>query len=197
MPSITTPTTQKLSIDPYTSKLFDFDNASSRVYLARSINNLLRTFGTDVVLENLYITSMSYDLESEEVRIVIAPGKCIIDTTLIEFLEPTELAINVAGYDPAGSLLLFVSFRFTESVHENKAVFKLIYTNPTNKFTHPEQIETNMDRICLAQFKFNPDNQTVDQATNKTITVGSIYYEVYPLNNIAKSVRDYVKVLFS
>lgn len=197
MTSIVTPSDQQISIDPYTSKLFDFNNASSRVYLSRTVNNLLRTFGTDVILEELFIDEIQYDSTNETVSITITPGKCIIDTTLIEFPNQTTIEMNLSGYDQTGSLLLFISFRYTESVHLNTAKFKLLYVDPTNRFTYPEQIETNTERVLLAKFIFNKETNNIEKSLDKTASVGSSSYDIYPVTNIIKSVRNYVNLLFN
>ena len=127
MTSIVTPSNQEISIDPYSGKLFDFDNASSRIYLSRSINNLLKTFGDDVIIEGLEITDLAYASQTESVSFTITPGKCIIDTTLIEFPTASNLSINLSGYDDTGRLLVFTTFRFTETVHNNVSKFKIFY----------------------------------------------------------------------
>ena len=197
MPSIVTPAKQQLSVDPYTSKLFDFDNSSSRVYLSRTINNLLRAFGTDVIIENLFIRDLLYNPDDEVVSLTVTSGKCIIDTTLIEFITDTDISINTSGYDSNGSLLLFISFRFAESIYENLAKIKLVYIDPTNRFAYPEPIEFNSERICLAKFNFDKELNTITKSKDAHVTVGNKQYEIYPLNNMVKSVRDYVNLLFN
>jgi hypothetical protein len=197
MPSIVTPSNQQLSIDPYSGKLFDFDNSSSRVYLSRTVNNLLRVFGTDVILDQLFIENINYNAETETVSLVISPGKCIIDTTLIEFPSQTNVDLDVSGYDQEGSLLLFLSFRYAESIYENLAKFKLLYLDPYNKHTYPEKLETNTERILLAKFTFDKDTNTIITSKEKIVSIGSKTFEVYPMSNITKSVRNYVNLLFN
>jgi hypothetical protein len=197
MTSIVTPSNQEISIDPYSGKLFDFDNASSRVYLSRSINNLLKTFGDDVIINGLEVIDLAYNSETETVSFTLNPGKCIIDTTLIEFPTESDLSINVSGYDDTGSLLVFTTFRFTETVHNNVSKFKIFYLDPTNRFTYPAQLERQNDRILLANLKFDKTLNTVELLTNSTITINNELIEIYPLTNIIKSARTFIINLFN
>lgn len=197
MTSITTPSNQKVSVDPYSSKLFDFDNVSSKIYLARSINNLLNVFGHDVILDGITPTNLLYDSNTETVSITIPSGRCIIDTTLIEFPESTNLDLNCSGFDDNGSLLVFVSFKFTESTHNNTAKFKLLYLDTSNRYTYPDQIENNLDRIILAQLKFNKANNTVSLLDVDNITIASKSFPIYPLTNIVDSAKLFVRQLFN
>lgn len=197
MTSIVTPSNQTISIDPYSGKLFDFDNASSRIYLSRAINNLLRTFGTDVVLEGLNITNLSYDSVSETVTFKVSPGKCIIDTTLIEYPTESDLSINVSGYDDLGVLLVIMSYRYSETIHNNVSKFKVLYLDPTERYTYPTQIELNTERIILKILKFNKVSNIVNISNINNLSIGSKTFEVYPLTNIAKSSKAFISNLFN
>lgn len=195
MTSITTPSNQKVSIDPYSSKLFDFDNVSSKIYLARSINNLLNVFGQDVIIDGLIPTNLSY--VNNVLSITVPPGKCIVDTTLIEFPDPTVMTINCSSFNDSGSILLLINFKFTESVHSNTAKIKLVYLDSSNTVTYPEQLETNMDRIILAQIQFNKTSGTANILNNTTVTISSKTFQIYPLTNIATSAKKFVNHLFN
>lgn len=195
MTSITTPSNQKVSIDPYSSKLFDFDNVSSKIYLARSINNLLNVFGQDVVIDGLMPIDLSYI--NDVLSITVLPGKCIIDTTLIEFPDPITITINCSNFNDSGSILLLINFKFTESVHSNTAKIKLVYIDSTYTVTYPEQLETNMDRIILSQIQFNKVTGIANILNNQSITIQSKTFQIYPLTNIAISARKFVNHLFN
>lgn len=204
---LVTPNKQKISIDPYTGKLFDFDTVSSRVYLSRTINNLLRVFGTDIVLKGLDIKELKYNADPapdestdsvESISITLNLGKCIIDTTLIEFEEDIIIPkVEISSFDDDGYLLLFISFKYSESIYENQAKFKLIYLDATKRATSPI-IDPTADRILLAVFKFNKEANTIKQTTDTSITINKKYhYEVYPYNDFKKAAEHYVKTLFS
>jgi|688.fasta_scaffold797102_2 hypothetical protein len=206
MPSISIPSKQRISIDPYTSKLFDFDNRSSRVYLSRTINNLLRVFGTDIVIDGLNVSCryindpdvgiMTPDY-SEKIIINITSGKCIIDTTLIEIDEDTVLDIEVSSLDDAGKLLLFLSYKYSESIYENQAGFKLIYLDKTAKTTTPK-IDSSMDRLLLSVLTFNKAANMIQvQDTLTSINIADKSFEVRPYDNFKKAAKQYVRNLFS
>lgn len=201
------PNKQKISIDPYTGKLFDFDTVSSRVYLSRTINNLLRVFGTDIILTGLTIKDLTYNNDPdpdepssfvESTSIKINSGKCIIDTTLIEFEEDIIIPnIELSSYDDAGYLLLFLSFKYSESIYENQAKFKVIYLDSSKRITSPS-LDSSSDRILLAVLKFNKSNNTIMKTGDTSITINSRYrYDVFPYNEFKKAAEHYVKALFS
>jgi len=201
------PNKQKISIDPYTGKLFDFDTVSSRVYLSRTINNLLRVFGTDIILTGLTIKDLTYNNDPdpdepssfvESTSIKINSGKCIIDTTLIEFEEDIIIPnIELSSYDDAGYLLLFLSFKYSESIYENQAKFKVIYLDSSKRITSPS-LDSSSDRILLAVLKFNKSNNTIMKTGDTSITINSKYhYDVFPYNEFKKATEHYVKALFS
>ena len=197
MTSTVTPSNQIISIDPYSGKLFDFDNISSRVYLSRMINNLLTAFGRDVILSDLEIKNLAYNANTETISFKISAGKCMIDTTLIEYPTESDLSVNVSGYDPLGTLLVVISFRYSETVHNNVSKFKVFYLDPTGRYTYPAQIERSSERIILATLKFDKDLNTATLLTDKTITVDNEVIEIYPLTNIIRSSRTFVINLFN
>jgi len=204
---ISTPPKQRISIDPYTGKLFDFDSISSRVYLSRTINNLLRVFGTDIILNGLKIKSISYNVDPdiddtdvdalESFSLKINPGKCIIDTTLIEIEEESSIDnYEISHLNDIGYLLLFLSFRYSESVYENQAKFKLLWLDSTKRLTNPV-IDPSIDRILISILEYNKITNTVKEVAESSITIGKLKYDVYPYNNFKKAAELYTKNLFS
>jgi hypothetical protein len=167
------------------------------------INNLLTTFGNDVIINGLEVTNLTYDAGTETINFTLNPGKIVIDTTLIEYSTPSNLSINVSGYDSSGLLLVLVSFRYSETLHENLSKFKILYLDSTARYTYPTQIERSTDRIILATLTFDKNLNTVSLVTNpdprvsQTITVNSEVIEVYPLTNIIRASRTFVINLFN
>ena len=64
--SFTYATGQQIHIDPYNGRLFDFNKHQSRVYLGRSINQLLNVFGDNCIIDGLKITAV--DLEEKQLN---------------------------------------------------------------------------------------------------------------------------------
>jgi len=206
MTSLVTPK-QKISIDPYVGKLFDFDTSSSRVYLSRTINNLLRVFGSDIVLKGLNIKELIYNNDPsldessdfvESISMKLSLGKCIIDTTLIEFEEDIIIPkFEVSSFDDKGYLLLFISFKYSESIYENQAKIKLIYLDETKRSTSPT-IDPASDRILLSILKFNKSSNSIEETADSNIMINRKYhYDVYPYNDFKKAAEHYIKTLFS
>lgn len=193
MAASATPANQIIALDPYEGKLFDFDTTSSRVYLSRYINNLLKILGTDLVLEGLNVVSSTYNHANDIITVVISNGKCIADCTLIEFPSNITLTLDTTPY-ATGYLFITIHYQFLESIYTNLSKLKLFYSTLDGVSTFPESISPHLDRIVLAVIDLNKENKTATLNTSlNEITLMGTTYEIRPLSLLAKDSLNYLK----
>jgi len=184
MANLVTPQDQVTYLDPYKAKLFDFNNSDSRVYIARSINSLLSVQGNDIVLDGLEISGLSYNAGNNVVSMTVNPGRCILDTTMIEILEPVDLELDVTAYDDTGKLVISLSYQFLETVYANEAIMKLSYLVPNGSDTNPEPWFTQIDRLILDVFSFDKTANTITTDVDRTALA--------PQHHIVIKNKDYI-----
>ena len=200
MPNTNTvyPTNQEIYIDPYNSKIFDFNNYQSRVYLGRAINQLLKVFGDNCIIDGVKISNV--ELNNNILQVDISPGKLIIDTTLIEFKENTILEYDISDIDLSkGYFIVSVSFNYLHNIYDNYAKFKLVFINSSSNISN--EIFVELDRIILTKININSDN-TIDYVKSKFtnteyVTLNNHNYKIYPVDSINKSLISIVRELLS
>jgi hypothetical protein len=197
MPNTVYPTNQEIYIDPYNSKIFDFNNYQSRVYLGRSINQLLKVFGDNCIINGVEILEVI--LNNNILKVVISSGKLIIDTTLIEFKENTILEYDISDINVSnGFFVVSVSFNYLHNVYDNYAKFKLVFINNETHVSNDIFIE--QDRIILTKIKIDSDEISYiksNLSNNEYVTINNHLYKVYPVDNINKSLIKIVKELLN
>ncbi len=158
MPAVQTPTNQLRINDPYQQRLFDFNTSDSRLYLARVSNQLLKTFGNDIVLNGFNFNSASHT--NDTVSINIEPGLAIVDQTLIEVSDEVSLDLLVDGYETSGKIIIYLSYQWLHTVTENPLRIKISYVASDGEPVLPGGWIQDRDRVVLAIFDFekNPSN---------------------------------------
>jgi hypothetical protein len=196
MASTTTPNGQQQHLNPYGGRLFDFDTTDSRVYLTRAINTLYNAVGTNCILEGMGITNLNYDTGTDVISLTVGPGKAIVDSTLIEFPDSTDLDLDVSGLDDSGNLVVSLGFSYVPTIYANNAVMKLLHVSQDGTQVLPGDWFTNYDRIIVTLMDFDKTAQTVTNQTWNTaiefrnINILGSDYEVNPMDNFTSRVRD-------
>ncbi len=176
--------------------VFDFDTTDSRVYLTRSINTLFNAVGANCILEGLNITNLNYDAGSDTVSMTVGAGKAIIDSTLIEFPDSTDLELEVGGLDDTGNLIVSMGFSYVPTIYANNCVMKLLHVSSDGSQVLPGDFFKNYDSIILAIFDFDKTANTVTNQTwntaieYKDIDILGTTYEINPMDNFTSRVRD-------
>lgn len=199
---------QQIYIDPYNGKLFDFNSHQSRVYLGRSINQLLNVFGDNCIIDGLKINHVT--LEDNKLLCAISPGKVIIDTTLIEF--PTEIILetDVSTVDgTSGFFIVSIAYNFLQDTYENKAKFRLSFVKTIEQINPQESVTVGycpdfypeLDKIVLTIIDINKLNSTVSYVpsyyTNtQLLIINGVTYKVFPSDSITKSVIKAIQEIF-
>lgn len=198
------PSEQETLINPYSNKLFDFDTHSSKVYVSRSVNNLLKSIGDDCILDGL-ISNATYNSSTDEITIHITPGKAIVDSTLVEISSSTQdnqLSIDVTSLDQTGCLIVALSYKFLNTIYANNSKFKLFYLASNSIDTVPVDFQTDYDRLVLAKFIFDKTSKTVTKIASElntpaTQVIRGKSYQVYPRSKLLLNSFDEIKNLFT
>jgi hypothetical protein len=158
----------------------------SRVYLSRQINNILQVFGSNVKISGLNIT-INNDaklINNKIASFTISPGKCIVDTTLHLFPTATTLELDVSSYDPSGYLVVLVSYSYTETLQQNRPIFKLLYVTQDGLDQLPDAWSPNRDNLILGVFKFNNHSPyDIELYHDNTISVNNNTYTINPTSD--------------
>jgi hypothetical protein len=203
--SFTYATGQQIHIDPYNGRLFDFNKHQSRVYLGRSINQLLNVFGDNCIIDGLKITAV--DLEEKQLNnqiinnlvVNISPGKAIIDTTLIEFPNPILLEADVTSVDDStGYFIVSIAYNYLQDTFNNKAKFKLSFIDNSGYSPH---FYTEMEKIILTKIDINKSNLSANwiysyYTNSEVLTINDKEYKLFPPDNITKNIIRSIQEVF-
>lgn len=156
---------QKSYLNPIRSTLHTFTKYDYKYFLDNlelgyfnySLNNNKNTIlnGLDI---NFY--SNNFSNNNNLFKIVINPGSGIIDNTLFEVNQLTELNIDLSVYTP-GCLFTVITYKNVQTYCEdNQIIFQLVYVSKhNNKVTFPQNIEDlNCSILFLNQFTIDKDN---------------------------------------
>ena len=197
-----TPVDQEILINPYSNKIFDFDNYSSRVYISRSVNNLLRSIGEDCVLDGLN-PSAEYDQNTDLITITVPPGKAIIDTTLVEVVSSNNvLTFDVTSFVDTGYLIVTLSYRFINTLYSNLSKLRVFYVTNTGQDIIPDDYQSDYDIIVIAKFSFNKTEKTVTRIESglqhpEMQTIRGNEFPVFPRNMLLINSFDEIRNLFA
>jgi hypothetical protein len=158
----------------------------SRVYLSRQVNNILQVFGSNVKISGLDITINNNNklINNKIASFTISPGKCIVDTTLHLFPTATTLELDVSPYDSSGYLMIVVSYKYIETLQQNRPIFKLLYVTSDGLDQLPDAWSPNRDGLILGVFKFNNHSPyDIELYHGSTISINGNVYTINPISD--------------
>jgi len=204
MPNTVIPNNQEILINPYSNKIFDFDTQSSKVYVSRSVNGLLRAIGNDCILEGLECVEAVINTNNEFI-VKVTPGRAICDSTLVEITShknSNELSMDLSSLDNSGYLVVMLSYTFLNSPHPNFSKLRLFYVNSNGRSTSPDEFEPTYDRLVLAQYHFDKTNRVLTQTASTInslpqITIRSINYTIRPRTSLLINSYEEIKNVFT
>lgn len=199
---------QQIYIDPYNGKLFDFNSHQSRVYLGRSINQLLNVFGDNCIIDGLKINTVT--LENDKLLCIVSPGKVIIDTTLIEFPSEIILETDVSTIDDtSGVFIVSIAYSYLQDTYANQAKFRLSFIKTIEQENPQESVTVGycpdfypeLDKIILSIIDINKLKSTTSYVpsyyTNtQTVIINNVSYKIFPADSITKSVIKAIQEIF-
>lgn len=126
---IVTPTSQSRFIDPYQVRVFQYNTPSSDVFLSRVVNSVYKIFGDDIVIDGFLEDNINISFNDTSVTATIEPGMVIQDSTLIDIKEPATVTFDNLNSFEDGHILLYIRYRYLESVESNPAQICINYLN--------------------------------------------------------------------
>lgn len=195
--NIIIPDNQKITIQPFSNRIFDYNNYESRHYLSRSINTLLESLGTDCVVTGFKIKSIKFI--NNEVDLIVSPGIMIVDSTLIEYPSDTNLKLNISTYSQqSGFLIVSAGFQYLHNPEKLASRIKLSYITNDGFSQAPDEWCEDFDRLIISKLIFQNDindKKVVDVtsyfSTNQTVLINGINYIVRHPDNITKQFKEY------
>lgn len=198
---------QNIYIDTFETKVFDFDNVTSKVYLAQQINQLLKPYGNNIIIEGFKLDNVKYELISEShiISFDITPGRCIIDNTYIEVVQPTNLVYDVTNLDDSGFIIVNLEYNYLHTPFKNNSIFKINYFNSAanNNTIGIDGINNNsyffneIPKIIINKITFNKELKKIKyfkyyNIPNIKINLLNKEYELYPKSPMLK---DFIQLL--
>jgi hypothetical protein len=154
----------------YNTKIYQRENSKNiedpKIYLTKFINNLLKAFSINGISESNKVIGCDpffVDLTPENIfRIVITPGTLIIDSALVEFMEPFFLDISLNSFLNYDEILVVASNK-PNSV-KSKTSFQLILrSSVTGELTSNSNliITPGVPYLILGRFKLKRINDKI------------------------------------
>lgn len=200
MPNHAVPNQQRIYINSSQGRIFDFNTPSSRVYLGEAVNSLLRTFGNNAIITGFRILDIIYNSD-EDIEVHISPGEAILDYTLIKYVEPIVLHLDVSGYDDTGFIIPNLFFNFVTTQQKNLSSIRLTYVT-SNGHVPTNQWFTEYSIVVLAKIGFNKTNKSavkeqIPVLNRQNITIENKEYTIYPFDNISRRILMYLNDTFN
>ena len=178
---------QNIVLNHFDLKIFDFDNISNKNYISRQANNLLKIFGNDCIIDGMEILGLEY-VGQNTINVSINSGKIIIDQILIEFLEITNLSIDVTDYcSETGFLIISIGYNYLDNKYDNKSLFKFIYVSDQNNI---KNFFISFDKIILSKIVFNKQERTCHVDNIDNLTLYDKKYIISEQNLISKKLQE-------
>lgn len=193
-------------VTPYSQRLLQFGVDDSKIYLSEAANAVFRSFTNGYTPDE---TSIPYDQRKNAIldggyvetaldgtsliQITLKPTTMIADNVLLVFPEEAMVDVDVESLDDEGEILLFLNYRYIQTIYENPPVIKALYYDGTD-FT-PDEFDTNRDLVLLNKIKFEKTDGVVTKITTfiddpysqvqkNFINILGNDYEIAPLANL-------------
>jgi len=194
-----TPVSQTVHLDPFNGRLFEFNNADSRIYLTHTINSLLDIYGNNTIVEGLSVdtTTLVYNNVANTLSFNLFKGSCVIDQTLAALTVDEPISISTAGIALANaSFAIFANFEYLQQFGGNKLAFDIIWMDNSGNTANGASDILSRDRILLAVIDFNASsvpsirnasayNVTTLSGAFTTATINGNQHTIYPRSKIS------------
>lgn len=172
---------------------------TSQYYLTESFQQLLNVFGKNCIVEGLNIKNLSYNNSSETgtniVSFTLSKGKCIVDSSLIEFDQDISLYTdsNFLLSNEKITLLVVVTFRYLRTPRKNLAAINIKLLNDNNVCSNWDD---SIDNLILTTLEFDGTGSSnivniieSDIYQQSYITINNKDYEIRPYSTIFNDFR--------
>jgi hypothetical protein len=155
----------------------------------------MRVFG-DHVIDNL-IVSASID-GSGLATFQISPGSCILDSTILQFNDQSEISMNLSSLNTEGKILITVDYSYIYTTNKNLARLGCYYW--LNDSIPDAQHFNATKHIILAMYDFTSTaiNEIPNPVLNPiSITINGVNYYIRPLSNIDRRILNIINYTFN
>ncbi len=204
------PRNYEAMVTPFAQRLLQFGVEDSKLYLSQAANAVFRSFTYGFLPEETlrgYKTRKHAILDggyvepsldgTSLIKITLKPSTIIADSVLLTFPEDTTIDVDVTELNPAGEILVFLNYRYIQSIYEIKPLIKALYYYQ-NTFT-PDNFESESDSMLLTKITFEKSGGTVTKITSSVtnpysrinkefISINGDDFEIAPLANIWYSI---------
>lgn len=143
-------------------------------YLPRTINQLTKLIGNDVVLRGMDLDA-SLDRSTNTITITIGPGVFIADQTLIESLYINTIDItNIDSYITNGHFVVYVQFQYLQTINTNAVKYGITFVNDSGHAS--ESWDHNKNRLVLDFYRYDPVNKSLTMNTNQYLLIENKEY---------------------
>ena len=208
-----TPQEQSIFINSSQGHIFDFNTPSSRVYLGKAVNSLLRVFGNNVIINGFRVLNYEYSVDNI-ITVEISSGECILDYTLIKYPNSVTLSIDVSGFEN-GVIIPNIFYNYSEIQQKNQSSIQLSHAvkliDNINPNDYPPISEYHVPTshwyseyciLILALLEFNKDEKSLFKRQipilqREKIKLYDDIYTVYPFDNISNRILYYLNDTFN
>lgn len=181
---------QYRSIDPYITRIKQYDTVDSQIYISESINQLLNMYGTDFVIKGFY--PLYTDYSDNKFEIILCGGIFIQNNVLIHIRENINLILDVSQYDlENGYLIIHPNYAYLDTPVDNSVRIMIQYVSKNGKHVLPNGWTLDRDRLYFDIYEFD---KHINQFKQSKISYMQIKHKVYYYrgfdNNCLKSL-DY------
>jgi|GEM_PF-5848203 len=193
-------------VTPYQQRLLQYGVQDSKIYLSEAANAVFRSFTNGftpdetsrpyndrkhAILDGGYIET-SLDGTSL-IQMTLKPTSIIADNVLLVFPEDTTVDVDVSDLDDSGEILLFLNFKYMQTIYENKPLLKALYYDGMNFI--PDEFESDRDSVILTRIGFEKVDGIVtkitssitdpyEQVTKNFLTINGDDFEIAPLASL-------------
>ena len=170
--------TQTRSVDPYQQDVYQYDSSESKIYVSRVVNSLLNALGNNILLDGFDISNVAF--ADTEISCTVGAGYAIVDQTLIQTTEGSDLTYPDANLLGAGKFILHVNYKYLELLASPTELdIKISHVSSDGLIVTPDSWTAD-DRIVIGIFNFERDGGVITsfaKSTDYSIDImGTTYY---------------------
>lgn len=175
---------QHIAIDPYITRITQYNTFDSRIFNSKAINQLINIYGTDFVVNGFYPIYSNYSNNMFE--IILCGGIFVQDNIVIQIQDNINLLIDVSDYDlNNGYLIIHPNYSYLDKLDNNVKII-LQYISNDGHYISPNGWKLDSDRLYFDIYKFNPHTSIFTQSSESFIRIKHkiYYYRGFNNNNL-------------
>jgi len=171
------PHNYKALITPFQQRMLQFGVDDSKIFLSEAANAVFNSFTNGYTPDE---TDRSYESRNHAIldggyveatldgtsliKVTLKPTTLVADNVLLVFPEDTTVDCDVEELGDDGEILVFLNYRYIQTVYENRPFIKALYYDNIS-FT-PDEFEPALDSIVLTRISFEKTDGVVTKITS-------------------------------